>query len=406
MTVSRANLDALTGLRFVAAFTIAFGHAYPGWLSITGVGMPLFFTLSGFIIHYVYADPFAAGWRQATGEFAVARISRIYPLYLALLLYYLLRTPMGSELAGPANVPIVVSYFLACWTWWPIMVDGHLLLDFHYHISWSVSTEIFFYICYALFFYRIALIQSFGRCLIALVAFCLASCLLFYCLFLTRDLWEPLILQTFPYFVSRTDDFTQSFYRWLLYISPYSRIFEFIGGCLTCQLFLLARRHPGFLRQLRPGMMAGVAVAAIAVLLVAFDYVGNRHQWLAVGDHSLAAFLVNLHMNFLFAPACYLLIFSLALGGSAVSRAISGRIPRFLGDISYSTYLTHPMAEPVLRRLPVHVSSPVAHLVVIMIIVYIMSWVSYSAIEVPAKRWLRRVVGGRPVGVPSLTGGV
>jgi peptidoglycan/LPS O-acetylase OafA/YrhL len=134
--------------------------------------------------------------------------------------------------------------------------------------------------------------------------------------------------------------------------------------------------------------------------------VGNRHQWLAVGDHSLAAFFVNLHMNFLFAPACYLLIFSLALGGSAVSRAISGRIPRFLGDISYSTYLTHPMAESVLRRLPVHVSSPVAHLVVIMAIVYIMSWVSYSAIEVPAKRWLRRVVGGRPVSVPSLTGGV
>ena len=144
MIVSRANIDALTGLRFVAAFTIAFGHAYPHWLSLTGVGMPLFFTLSGFIIHYVYADPFAAGWRRATGEFAVARISRIYPLYLALLLYYLLRSPMGSELAGPANVPIVVSYFLACWTWWPFMVDGHLLLDFYYHISWSVSTEIFF----------------------------------------------------------------------------------------------------------------------------------------------------------------------------------------------------------------------------------------------------------------------
>jgi peptidoglycan/LPS O-acetylase OafA/YrhL len=406
VTVSRANIDALTGLRFVAAFTIAFGHTHPTWLSITGVGMPLFFTLSGFIIHYVYADPFAAGWRRATGEFAIARISRIYPLYLALLLYYLLRSPMGSELAGPANVPIVVSYFLACWTWWPIMVDGHLLLNFHYHISWSVSTEIFFYICYALFFYRIALIRSVGRCLVALAAFCLTSCLLFYCVFLTRDLWEPWVLQNFPYFASRTEDFTQSFYRWLLYISPYSRIFEFIGGCLTCQLFLLVRRHPSCLRRLHPGMMAAAAVAAIAVLVVAFDYVGNHHQWLAVGDHSLAAFFVNLHMNFLFAPACYLLIFSLALGGSAVSRAISGRIPRFLGDISYSTYLTHPMAESVLRRLPVHVSSPVAHLVVIMAIVYIMSWVSYSAIEVPAKRWLRRVVGRRRVSVPSLTGGV
>src|SRR5260370_2199490 len=116
MTISRANIDALTGLRFVAAFTIAFGHAHPTWLSITGVGMPLFFTLSGFIIHYVYADPFAAGWRRATGEFAVAPISRIYPLYLAFLLYYLLRSPLAHNLACPANFPLIASYLLPCCT--------------------------------------------------------------------------------------------------------------------------------------------------------------------------------------------------------------------------------------------------------------------------------------------------
>jgi hypothetical protein len=87
MTVTRDNLDALTGLRFVAAFTIALGHYFPPWREITGIGMPLFFTLSGFIIHYVYADTFTGGWRRATSEFAIARFSRIYPLYFALLAY-------------------------------------------------------------------------------------------------------------------------------------------------------------------------------------------------------------------------------------------------------------------------------------------------------------------------------
>ena len=61
MTVARDNLDALTGLRFIAAFTIALGHTEAVVLEITGIGMPLFFTLSGFIIHYVYADVFAGG---------------------------------------------------------------------------------------------------------------------------------------------------------------------------------------------------------------------------------------------------------------------------------------------------------------------------------------------------------
>ncbi len=48
MATPRDNIDALTGLRFVAAFTIALGHYYQPWLEVSGIGMPLFFTLSGF----------------------------------------------------------------------------------------------------------------------------------------------------------------------------------------------------------------------------------------------------------------------------------------------------------------------------------------------------------------------
>src|SRR5258708_33229458 len=122
MTVSRANIDALTGLRFVAAFTIAFGHAHPTWLSITGVSMPLFFTLSGFIIHYVYADSFARGWRRASGEFAIARISRIYPLYLALLLVFFVVSRMWVTLATAENFPVMLAYLTGVWTWFPFEV--------------------------------------------------------------------------------------------------------------------------------------------------------------------------------------------------------------------------------------------------------------------------------------------
>src|SRR2546421_11421320 len=109
-TTPRDNIDALTGLRFVAAFTIALGHYYQPWLEVSGIGMPLFFTLSGFIIHYVYAESFVAGWPSATREFAVARFSRIYPLYFAVLLYYLFRTDMGEILARSSNFPASLAY--------------------------------------------------------------------------------------------------------------------------------------------------------------------------------------------------------------------------------------------------------------------------------------------------------
>ena len=139
MTVARDNIDALTGLRFVAAFTIVLGHSYSPWLEVTAIGMPLFFTLSGFIIHYVYSEAFGRGWGRAATEFAVARFSRLYPLYFVLLAYLIVRTPTGHALAHPQNFPTLLAYLAAAWTWWPFTADGHPIGLFY--ISWSVSTE-------------------------------------------------------------------------------------------------------------------------------------------------------------------------------------------------------------------------------------------------------------------------
>ncbi len=405
MTVARDNLDALTGLRFVAALTIALGHTEALWLEITGIGMPLFFTLSGFIIHYVYADVFAGSWRGATREFAAARFSRIYPLYFVLLVFSLTHGPMRPALMNAEGLPVLASYFLACWTWWPITLNGELLLEWYFHISWSVSTEIFFYVAYALVFYRLARLNSLRGCLIALVGFCVGAYALFYVLFLTRDLWEGFVLQHFPYFTPRTVNFNGSFYRWLLYVSPYSRIFEFIGGVLTCQLYRLVRARPELRARIPSGSLAVIAVALIVVLFSAFRYLGVHNPWLAAGNYSFGAYLVSLHMNFLLAAPCYLLIFSLALGGSAIGAALSSRVCGLLGDVSYSTYLSHPLAERILLHAGLVVTAWWAHLLVIMAIIYAMSWVLYSVVEVPAKRGLRQLLTPRRLAVAAPSGG-
>jgi peptidoglycan/LPS O-acetylase OafA/YrhL len=404
MTVTRDNLDALTGLRFVAAFTIALGHTYQPWLEITGIGMPLFFTLSGFIIHYVYADVFAGGWRGAGREFAVARFSRIYPLYFVLLAYSLIRGPMGPALMNAEGVPVLASYFLACWTWWPFTLNGDLLLEWYFHISWSVATEIFFYIVYALVLYRIAGLTSPRRCLIAVIGFCVAAYAFFYVLFLTRDVWEPALLQQFPQFTARTANFNGSLYRWILYVSPYSRIFEFIGGVLTCQLYRLVRSRPDLRARIPSGALTFAAIVVIVVLFTAFRYFGEYNPWLSPGNHSFGAYLVNLHMNFLFAAPCYLLIFSLAVGGSAIGAMLSSRVCCFLGDISYSTYLSHPMAERVLMHTGLVVTAAWAHLLVTLAIIYVVSWVLYSLVEVPAKRGLRQLLTLRRLAVATPAG--
>src|SRR5204863_3036131 len=116
--------------------------------------------------------------------------------------------------------------------------------------------------------------------------------------------WEAAAVAHFPQFAPRADNFGVSFYRWLLYFSPYSRIFEFIGGCLTCQLFLLARLEPAWRERLRPALLGPLAIVVMTGLWGAFFYNGIHNPWLSVGTRSFGAFLVGLHMDFLLAPSC------------------------------------------------------------------------------------------------------
>lgn len=399
-TSARAEgIPALTGIRAVAAFSIAAGHLYPPVGDLTLLGMPLFFTLSGFIIHYVYADAFAGRWRKAALTFAGARFSRIYPLYVALLLVALISSQMWRTLYHTANVRAIVGYAFACWTWLPIAIDGKSAQDWTYSISWSVPTEIFFYIAYALVFYRLARIRSARSSLVALIALCIGAYAWFYLLFLTRDAWEGFLLQHIGGFPARTDDFNNSLYRWFLYFSPYSRIFEFIGGCLTCQLFLLLRRDGWLHRHTGLGQLSWLAAALIAIILLGYYHISQYQHWLAADDRSAASFFMTLHMNFLLAPFCYVLIFSLAVGGSMMSRLLSSGTAVLLGEISYSTYLGHPVAAYFILTSTI---GNLRHITIVeMLVVYLFSWMLYTSLEVPAKTLLRRLFATRRRGAPA-----
>jgi peptidoglycan/LPS O-acetylase OafA/YrhL len=226
-------------------------------------------------------------------------------------------------------------------------------------------------------------------CLIALIVFCIAAYAFFFGLFITRDIWEPAVLQAHPEFISRVDDYNHSFYRWVLYESPYARLPEFIGGVLTCQLFRLSRRQRSGLDRVSPAALGIIGIVVMAVLYAQFRYFGENDPWKEVGHFTYGAFIVNLHQDFLFAPCCYLLIFSLACGGSALATALSGRPALFFGDISYSTYLSHPQLTQKLQLLGFESMGTVPYLLALLAAIYAFSWLLYSIIEMPAKRLLR-----------------
>jgi hypothetical protein len=381
------DIPALTGLRFVAAATVAFAHFAEGSgfapfglrSPISVIGMPLFFTLSGFIVHYVYAGSFAKSWRAAVPAFAFARFSRLYPLFFAILLVYLVGK-LGRMFYDHPGIGL--SFASLTGTWWYWVADGEALAGQRYHISWSISTEMFFYLVYALILYRVVALASARRCAVLLVLLCVLTYAAFYGVFATQDSWLAFVLARHPEFISTDVDMNNSFYRWLVYLSPYFHLPEFIAGCLTCQIYLLVRRSGA---PIRAGIVeilgwSGVAwlVAALALLVARWDF--------DVGSQFLA-FVVFLHMNFLMAPGCCVLILALALGGSTIARALGHRMPTYLGEVSYSIYLGHPFVFTFM--VVIGLGAPVYAMTLGLALVAVWASLLYFSIERPGKVWLR-----------------
>src|SRR5262249_55136028 len=158
------HILALDGLRFVAAFMVAGGHymtlAGGAPLSetialLTGLGMTLFFVLSGFVIHYNYSATMSRpGGLRA---FFVARFARLYPLYIVLFLFDFaftaLTTHNACDLAGtPHEQWTALPFYLTLTQSWIYAAICRASLAYQYGpvsaVTWSISVEVFFYLVY------------------------------------------------------------------------------------------------------------------------------------------------------------------------------------------------------------------------------------------------------------------
>lgn len=120
MTTRPAEIRALAGARAIPPLILVLyhfceGHHYRNFKPfdlLVGHGylwVEFFFGLSGFILTYVYAERAAAFWRgRVYKDFLIARLARLYPLHLALLLFILV---LMLILNGIADLTGTVSIY-------------------------------------------------------------------------------------------------------------------------------------------------------------------------------------------------------------------------------------------------------------------------------------------------------
>jgi peptidoglycan/LPS O-acetylase OafA/YrhL len=149
---SKERLPALTGLRAFAAMNIVFFHfSNPKWFGpfapIVDNGftsVSFFLLLSGFVLAYNYSDKAQKGQLSAR-TFWVARISRLYPIYLFALLISM--GMLVDEWHARSHAQFTWGVVLT-----PMLLQGWSpsLSTFWNTPAWTMCTEAFFYLIFPL----------------------------------------------------------------------------------------------------------------------------------------------------------------------------------------------------------------------------------------------------------------
>jgi peptidoglycan/LPS O-acetylase OafA/YrhL len=147
-SVPESKLDALTSLRFFAAFMIFMCHAFQmfglhekGGTEVLALwqGVSFFFVLSGFILAHVYSK---LDNTDASHRFLLARFARIWPTHFAAFLLTLALIPSVLLVPNVLFVALANLSLVHAWCFNPAVENSFN------SVSWTISMELFFYLCF------------------------------------------------------------------------------------------------------------------------------------------------------------------------------------------------------------------------------------------------------------------
>lgn len=406
------NIPALTGLRFLAALTVILAHGIIAMAQFTdgprlvhalstfsAFGMSLFFVLSGFVIHYTYHDKI---WRpDGFYNFIVARFARLYPVYILLILVELALTWRAAVPLGVGYRLSTLPYYLTLTQSWAygLARDVSLVLQFGpiAQVSWSISTEWWFYLAYPMLLLALMRLRRPVPIAAAAIVFIVAAAVLLAALKSFHWPVSAFMGNIFGEIADGRDASTQAntFFFWLVYFSPYVRIFEFAVGCFSAHFYLqrvtAAARPANETFGIVLTLCAVAAIVIVHLLIFVPGFLPFEAPFLALPPQ----------LSFGFAPGCALLIYCCARYRNALVRPFSSRVFVTLGDASYSIYLLH-MAFFIYFRLPPIESSPAnmalrfLALAGVVVLIFATSLVLFRLVEMPARKALRRLLSSEP----------
>jgi peptidoglycan/LPS O-acetylase OafA/YrhL len=341
-------MNYLTSLRGIAALIVIFFHAhhhFPSddpklltWIIYNGfLAVDFFFIMSGFILAYTYSKKFTRFTSQDYRSFMLKRFARIYPLHFFILVLYisipLILYLTGRDIGGGRyDIDAFFAKLFLIDVWW----TGY---QFTWNIpSWTISSELF---AYLLFPFIVIPFSRIGKPLIIPVALCIPMMLAF-------------LYDHFEYGSIGEGIGDLGVIRGLLEFS------------LGMSVYYIVIKY-----QLTNTVVARSAVIVSVLLFylcVTFDV-----------------------QDFIYVPICFSMFLYGLLGYKGLlHKFLENRAMVYLGDISYSVYLSHFFILDIMTKAFLkndEIAGPVWMTSYVLVTLFF-SALSYHFVEMSSRRWI------------------
>ena len=353
-------LPALDGLRAVSVGLVVVAHAGLDHIVPGGLGVTIFFVISGFLITGLMIDEIAATGRLGFRNFYLRRVFRLAP---ALLVYIALMTPVTTLLGANTTMQDVVASILYMANYWRLYVGFPDYTPFP--ILWSLSIEEHYYI----FFPMIVslFIPDLRRLMLPIAVACLAAlawrcCLQQVCESGGNPPWSLCGLAQQP-------DWSDGI---RIYAGTDTRFDSILAGA-----FLALAAADGCQRWRR--ILVGYPALSLSLVLLLLS--------LLIRD---VGFRNTLRYSIQNVAICLLIAGVVFHEGNIISKILALRPMVYIGRLSYSLYLYHYAVVVVILRLhgPFTWRDPEFYLY--FLASFALSMASYHGIETPMVKFRRR----------------
>jgi peptidoglycan/LPS O-acetylase OafA/YrhL len=345
------HIPSLDGLRAISFLLVFVAHAGLDNIVPGGLGVTIFFFLSGFLITTLMRNEYELSGRVSFQRFWLRRVLRILPPFYLVLIGVTLLAPLIDPSAPmrPAAIAARALHFTNYW----VIYHGTTGEPPGTGVYWSLAVEEHFYLVFPLIFVGLQRLRLSQR----------SQAVTLWCICIAVLLWRVILVSVFHVPTDRT------------YMGSDTRLDSIMYGCAIAVWCNPVIDHP----RLNEGAWKRIYFpGALVVLLACVLIRGNAFDFRETLRYSLQGVALTV-----------LFVAAIRYPDWWPFRWLNWRPVAFLGVLSYSLYLLHfTVIIGVQNRLhaPLFVQGLVAFA-----LSTALAWVMYVAVERPSARLRKRL---------------